>query len=741
MFARRIQILFLVLLAAASLASAQQAVNAERGFAPEKVFQFSDVDHVNLLNGNVIVTIPIGLSYPVNAGLAYDLKLIYNSKVWDYQTTTYNNNPYLEALPDRLSNAGMGWTLSLGRLLEPDDPENDLSPNWTYVGADGSQHVFYPTLHVGDNESATDPSDSITYTRDSSYFRMRRLSVSSREIDFPDGTIQAFGYNNGRWRITQIRDRFGNALNISYSLDEKTWTLTDTSDPVNPRTHRVYFSQSSYPYYDKVLEKIELAAPSQYIVPATYSFNYGLVTYTKPCGQTLPINGTVYVPVLMSVGLPNGSYFQMDYHSAVSSSTCEGPGAIKELTLPTMGKITYDYDDYVLPLDGCATGPIYENSHGVVLRRFLDAAGNETGRWSYSQALSALTPDPGWTCNSGGDPYRPGHEESSTTVITPLKDKEVYYFSVYNRFDPASPNGFDIHEYGLPLTHFQTDATGTRFLSSQIFDCDAAGANCAVKRSNYVRYDRDQSYQYCATWDAFDDDCVNINRRPASTRTVYNDDAGRYAEATSSDFDGLGHYRVNATNGTFQSGNVRTSEQTWNPSRGRYEVDPVTNAPVPGVHTFTMLTPTDPWVLNTFSSEKVTEGSNVSYSESCFEASTGFLQRERIFKSDTGPTQGANDILVVYSRDTKGNVTSEKRYGGDLQAILTGVSTCTMSPPTTTQAWIDHTYQYGVRATSQSKDTAGAATGALAFKSLDRDIDHNTGLPATVRDTAGRPVL
>ena len=393
MLKRRTGLLLLLGLAAASTASAQQAVNAERGFAAEKVFQFGDVDHVNLLNGNVIVTLPIGLSYPVGGGFSYDLKLVYNSKVWDYQHAVYANNSYLEALPDRLSNAGMG-------------------------GSDGSQHVFYSTLHVGDNEAATDPSDFTNYTRDASYLRMRRLSISSREIDFPDGTIQAFQAVNGKWRITQIRDRFGNALNVGYSADEKTWTLTDTNDPVTPRTHRIVFSQSVYPYYDKVLERIELAAPSQFVVPATYTFGYGLVTYTKPCGHTLPVRGTVYVPVLMNVGLPNGSYFQMDYHSAVSSSTCEGPGAIKELTLPTLGKIAYDYGNYVLPLDGCATGPIYENSHGVILRRFLDAAGNETGRWFYSQTLSPLTADPLISCNPGGDPYRPGHEESSTTVIT-----------------------------------------------------------------------------------------------------------------------------------------------------------------------------------------------------------------------------------------------------------------------------------------------------------------------------------
>lgn len=736
MLSRKVQILIVLLLAAASAASAQQFANTERGFAPEKVFQLGEIDHVNLLNGNVIVTLPIGLTYPVGGNVSYSLKLVYNSKVWDFQHAIYNNESYLEALPDRLSNAGMGWSLSLGRLLEPDDAENDLSPDWAYAGSDGGLHVFYSTLHVGDNESATDPSDYTTYTRDGSFLRMRRLSISSREIDFPDGTIQAFQHVNGRWRLTQIRDRFGNALNVGYSADEKTWTLTDTSDPLNPRTHRILFSQTSYPYYDKVLERIELAAPSQYIVPATYTFGYGLTTYNKPCSQSLPIRTTVYVPTLLSVGLPDGSYFQMDYHTDVSSSTCEGPGAIKQVTLPTQGKIVYDYGLYTLPLDACAAWYV-ENTHGVILRRFLDAAGNETGRWTYTQGGSASLPISG-TCNLEGDTHRPAWEESNTTVITPLKDKQVYYFSVYNRFDPSpSPNGSTIHDYGLPFTRFQTDATGTRFLSSQTYDCDAAGNNCVLERSNYVRYERDQNIQYCATWDAFNDDCVNTNRRLASSRTVFNDDSNRYADVNHSNYDGLGHYRSTATGGNFASGNARTTEMDYNPARGRYEIDPATNAPVPGVHTFTMLAPADPWVLATYASEKVTEGTNVSYAETCFEAANGFLQRKRTFASDSGTSQGASDLLAVYSRDPKGNKITDKLYGGDLQSLATGVSTCTMTPPATTQYWIDHTYQYGVLATSQLKDASGAATGILAFKQLDRDIDRNTGLPSVVRDTAG----
>ncbi|OYW07135.1 MAG: hypothetical protein B7X11_00465 [Acidobacteria bacterium 37-65-4] len=144
-----------------------------------------------------------------------------------------------------------------------------------------------------------------------------------------------------------------------------------------------------------------------------------------------------------------------------------------------------------------------------------------------------------------------------------------------------------------------------------------------------------------------------------------------------------------------------------------------------------MIPATSPWILTTFDAEEDTEPSAVARREYCFEGSTGFLQRTRTIK--TGASRGANDLLAVYSRDTAGNMTSEQFYGGDTQAIGTGVL-CSLTPPSTNQYRIDHTYQYGSLRTARYVDING---NPLSFYSLDRDIDRNTGLPAASRDTAG----
>jgi hypothetical protein len=57
-------VLTAALLATTSL-PAQQHPSHERGFDPEKVYQLGDLDSVNLLNGNVAITLPLGLSFPV----------------------------------------------------------------------------------------------------------------------------------------------------------------------------------------------------------------------------------------------------------------------------------------------------------------------------------------------------------------------------------------------------------------------------------------------------------------------------------------------------------------------------------------------------------------------------------------------------------------------------------------------------------------------------------------------------
>src|SRR6185369_1068138 len=132
--------------------------NTAPGFAPGQSFSVGTIDNVNLFNGALTLNVPIGMSYPVNGGFSYSLKLIYNSSPWIFDTIIYQE-PHdvtrLRARPTTCSNAGLGWRVSLGRF-NPDcqTPDSDGSPLplHTYQDESGADHVFYNTLHQGDTE-------------------------------------------------------------------------------------------------------------------------------------------------------------------------------------------------------------------------------------------------------------------------------------------------------------------------------------------------------------------------------------------------------------------------------------------------------------------------------------------------------------------------------------------------------------------------------------------------------------
>lgn len=67
-------VLIMVALLAAG-APAQEHPNLERGALPGKSYDSGGVDSVNLFNGNLMITIPLGQTYRGDGALAYALAL------------------------------------------------------------------------------------------------------------------------------------------------------------------------------------------------------------------------------------------------------------------------------------------------------------------------------------------------------------------------------------------------------------------------------------------------------------------------------------------------------------------------------------------------------------------------------------------------------------------------------------------------------------------------------------------
>jgi RHS repeat-associated protein len=697
-----------VLAATPALGEIPTLPNYDIGLKPDRLYQFDELDAVNVFNGNLTIAIPIGGAYQVAESLAYQLTLSYNSKVWTLEHDDTFSELDIDVYPEVVSNAGLGWSLHLGKLLLPSGPGNE-SKDWVYVSPDGGHHRFHDNLHAGEPIDA-----GVRYSRDGSYLRLKDLAGGVREVEHPDGTVRRFGSD---LRLQQIRDRFGNALNVSYP-NPSTWQLSDTQG----RTHFVRFAWLPYEHSsDWVVDRVELQAIGG--VQAVYQFGYSYQSVERGCGQVvafnqLPQTPALTVPLLSTVALPDGSYFAASYFLNGGLSIGCGQGALRTLSLPTLGKLDYTYRLWELPAPVCDGLPgLVGETPGLSSRRRLSATSALLGEWSYSPVLVFY--------GAGGHCFNNNlavAEELQVTVTTPLKDKTIHYFSVWDALN-ASVNGFQRKEYASPFTPRLTDGTATsRRLSTEVLDCDAVGNNCVVQRRTYVRFEQDPPTA-CVTLGPV---CFEGNRRLKSQRVVYLDDASRWADTDHSGFDGLGHYRTTETNGNFPSGNVRSEFKNYNPGVGILNLDAYGNIQ-PG---FTMLGTSAPWVLETYTEAKQIEAGVTSIQQFCFDATTGFLLRRRIQRL---ASVNANDLLAVFTQ-SGGNLIRERYYGGDTQSISTSTDLCGLAPPSSDAFRIDHAYQSGTRRSSQYFTAAGTA---MSFKTLDLDIDASTGLPVTSRDISG----
>jgi hypothetical protein len=115
-------------------ASADIHPNNAPGFPVDQSFHVGDIDSVNLFNGGLALTIPLGGTSPVGGGFSCGLKLAYNANAWVFDSVPVigpNSDPIgtrTLALPSECSNAGLGWRISFGRLDPPARARTCWSP-------------------------------------------------------------------------------------------------------------------------------------------------------------------------------------------------------------------------------------------------------------------------------------------------------------------------------------------------------------------------------------------------------------------------------------------------------------------------------------------------------------------------------------------------------------------------------------------------------------------------------------
>ncbi len=692
----RAAILALLLPAAASYAGPQHP-NVARGFKAESAFQVGEIDNVNLFNGNLALTIPIGQTYPVGGGFSHKLTLVYNSKVWDWELYCPFNPTQCVNLPTPAegTNAGLGWTLTLGELVPPLTQPRNPAEQWQYTSSDGGEHLFYPTLHPNDT-----PVAGVSYTRDGSYLRMKQVG-SFRDIEYPDGTIHRF---DSLGRIRFIKDRLANRLTISYGAD--LWTLSDGF-----RTHYVRFENRQVDGETRSLVKqVDLAAFGG--ARAKYNFFYrgtGKIV-ERPCPYYAaaipnnPVGQNALVQLLDVVLLPDGSRYWLRDYQTTQGLACAASGTLTRLQLPTLGHIAWSHGAYRFPT-GISQGPggggggpdptlpeFLTTTTGVTRRTLQSATGAPLGpSWTYAQKITLE-----------GGTNQP--VETTTTVIDPENVKTIHYFSAYAGGGTNNPYA-TIHDYGLPYTPKNHEGAG-RFLSMRVHKRGSA----ALLRTTYLAHERDAGGP---TQPGEHGEHLNLNRHLSQQKVVYHDDGGKWTLSEHTQWDGVGHYRRVK----------KTASSNWPGQKTRFERTNYNVSGMPGTAAA--------WILNTYNETWQLESGKYASQRHCFDAQTGVLQRTRI-RSAASLSSSGNDAMVVYQHDARGNVTLESYHGGDNTTISTSDS-CAVGLSPSNYA-IRHAYAAGARRVSVYQNAGG---GDIGFKSLDLTIDNATGLTSTRRDTAG----
>jgi|GEM_PF-5241495 len=755
-------VLTLATLLIAGVTSAQQHPNQEKGFDPSKLYHFADLDSINTFNGNLIVTLPLTQTFRVGPLLSYSFTPVYNANIWDafsYDATS------LELRPCRRCNAGIGWYLSLGRLIAPSDPTNstaDPSHTFIYESPDGRDHPFTAT---GTNINTT------VMTTDESGLRLSG-DDDQKTLDFPDGTKRIYlPAGQGKWRLSKVTDPYGNHVDVDYSESTSTlevWKLTEYQGTMAIRNHRLEFAMTANAsqnsggttYAQTYLTKVVVAAFNQ--KTAEYDFVYTQTAIPYPADDsvhpptqpdntakvflltridliTKDANGATLTPPLL------GSY-AMNYQGCTNGARCSDSGLLLSLRVPTGGLYNWTYADITYPHPSTDVQqvqhdpvPIVEHRQstvGVVKREITDIGANAPSTWYYTYRTSPEFCQQADNANIQWKRFR----QTANAVTAPDGTTNVNYYSIEQLGDPCGDDvAWPGSDYGLPFTHWAPDTSG--YLSTETY----AGSPSSVPPSFNTPTETAPHLNAGTlkrTKRVSPDSLTVLGGQtfsPIAERTYYGPPAdGQFTEVIRSRSDFAGHYKQ-----------VTSGGHVGNSSVYRTTFTDYANAPTDNLATFS------PWLFGTYTDEcrlmssaapstsSITScgtstgglshgapaAKDFSWSQFCFDADTGFLKRQRSLR-DTAPANG--DLVSRLTPAATGDVAKEEYFGGQdsggNELTMPSGDLCGISLGAAIYA-INHEYSAGSL-------TRSYYDGA-SFNVLDRTVDKTTGLVHIDRDSAG----
>ncbi len=228
----------------AQLNAQTTAARPDRGTMPNASYSISDLENINLQNGNVSLAIPLASLPPIAGGkLSWTINAYYNSKPWDIPrqqllAQTFGYHPYVVDAP-QVADTG-GWRISDRYYLEIREAHSDfdyqlppatdsdyslmVNNSWYKVMLrmpDGAQHELRPTDYTSFPGNASflkghykeTPSAYGTmryYSYDGSHLFAVVTAANNWTVYLPDGT-KVLETPDG---IQRIQDTNGNKIKI-----------------------------------------------------------------------------------------------------------------------------------------------------------------------------------------------------------------------------------------------------------------------------------------------------------------------------------------------------------------------------------------------------------------------------------------------------------------------------------------------------------------------------------------------
>lgn len=386
-----------------AMLAGQGSPDEKKGFAPNSTFATSGLDNVNVFNGNLIVSIPLGPSYPIGADLSHQLRMVYNAKPWRTEWTCFDGGTgrdFYGVFADGSPVLGTGWSIEVGHIGPGPEgyPPGSGAGTLVYYSPDGAVHNFtipqssYSPVSGGFILTSPVVTDDTTFIR-ASQATWDSSGPTSVTLDFPDGshgyftqsirradvehggTAQDF-HHQGLY-LTKLASRYGDYLLVEYGAGANRWRVSQID---HYRRDGTLLRRPVVFRYDAALT---VPAPSAQTPASTWTvltgidlptvgddlqypatdpnakvqrvrFDYYTTGFSRPYQAGIAsctaaaVKPEVAAPLLQRVTLDTGFpalKYEFDYKKGILSPQTNSAAALIHMAVPTGGSVDYEWDE------------------------------------------------------------------------------------------------------------------------------------------------------------------------------------------------------------------------------------------------------------------------------------------------------------------------------------------------------------------------------------------------------------